>query len=239
MPFATPPFYANSDDQTIFNDVTSCVDIHVVMQPCRTLREGTRTGLSYVPCVPLRRRAACSGGHRCKCAVRIPAGEPYVPCKVAPQVIISATLGIRSFLGSTARMEARSKHNNLHGPGWATLPEAKRHGQQIQEVNRQRRVWKGLKLPWVNIGVSGGLGPKSNPVPIIPIGFGETIALAPLKLFGHLATGGAASMVKPPLGGAQVRLLRLLRACLAARGGARVAQHSWERGLATALPALP
>ena len=158
---------------------------------------------------------------------------------MAPQVIISATLGIRSFLGSTARMEARSKHNNLHGPGWATLPEAKRHGQQIQEVNRQRRVWKGLKLPWVNIGVSGGLGPKSNPVPIIPIGFGETIALAPLKLFGHLATGGAASMVKPPLGGARVRLLRLLRACLAARGGARVARHSWERGLATALPALP
>ena len=95
-------------------------------------------------------------------------------------------------------MEARSRHNEQHGPGWETLPEAKRHRQQIAQVNRQRRVWNGLKLPWVNIGVSGGLGPKSNLVPIIPIGFGETIARAPFELFGHLKTGGAASMVNPP-----------------------------------------
>ena len=110
-------------------------------------------------------------------------------------------------------MEARSRHNEQHGPGWETLPEAKRHRQQIAQVNRQRRVWNGLKLPWVNIGVSGGLGPKSNLVPIIPIGFGETIARAPFELFGHLKTGGAASMVNPPppCGGARARLLRLIR----------------------------
>ena len=34
VPFATPPFYANSDDQTIFNDVLSAVDVTVVRQPC-------------------------------------------------------------------------------------------------------------------------------------------------------------------------------------------------------------
>ena len=34
VPFATPPFYANSDDQTIFNDVPSPVDVTVVRQPC-------------------------------------------------------------------------------------------------------------------------------------------------------------------------------------------------------------
>ena len=123
---------------------------------------------------------------------------------VAPQVIISATLGSRSFLGSTARFEARSGHNDQHGPEWGTLPEAKRHQQQIHEVKLQRRVWRGLKLPWVS---GGRLGPKINTV---PIGFGETIALAPMELFGHLNTGGAASLVKRLLGGARVPLLRLL-----------------------------
>ena len=126
-----------------------------------------------------------------------------MPCG-APQVIISAILGSRSFLGSTARFEARSSHNDQHGPEWGTLPEAKRHQQQIHEVKLQRRVWRGLKLPWVS---GGRLGPKINTV---PIGFGETIALAPMELFGHLNTGGAASLVKRLLGGARVPLLRLL-----------------------------
>ena len=157
---------------------------------------------------------------------------PYIPRTVAPQVIISASLGSRSFLGSTARMEARSRHNGQHGPEWGMLPEAKRHQQQILQVTRQRRNWKGLKLPWL----SDGLGPNVNTV---PIGFGETVALAPLTLFGHLKTGGAASVVKRHLGGARARLLRLLRARLAARGGARAARHSWGRGLTIARPALP
>ena len=45
VPFATPPFYANSDDQTIFNDVLSAVDVTVVRQPCA---RGTRTALPRV-----------------------------------------------------------------------------------------------------------------------------------------------------------------------------------------------
>ena len=47
VPFATPPFYANSDDQTIFNDVLSAVDVTVVRvrQPCV---RGTRTALLRV-----------------------------------------------------------------------------------------------------------------------------------------------------------------------------------------------
>ena len=119
-----------------------------------------------------------------------------------PQVIISMALGTRSFLGGTARMEASNKHNGNHGPEWGTLPESKRHQQQIQGVTRKRGApWRGLKLPWV----SGGLG-DFNPrggaraVYSVPIGFGERIAFAPLALFGHLKTGGAASVVRRPLG---------------------------------------
>ena len=119
-----------------------------------------------------------------------------------PQVIITMALGTRSFLGGTARMEASNKHNGNHGPEWGTLPESKRHQQQIQGVTRKRGApWRGLKLPWV----SGGLG-DFNPrggaraVHSVPIGFGERIAFAPLALFGHLKTGGAASVVRRPLG---------------------------------------
>ena len=53
-------------------------------------------------------------------------------------MIISAVLGRRSFLGGTARMEARSRHNGQKGPEWATLPESKQHTQQIREVFRKK-----------------------------------------------------------------------------------------------------
>ena len=55
VPFATPPFYANSDDQTIFNDVLSAVDVY-----CSAT--AVRTGHAYRPpaCrAYLRLRAAC------------------------------------------------------------------------------------------------------------------------------------------------------------------------------------
>ena len=130
VPFATPPFYSNSDDQTIFNDV-----------------------------------------------------------------IISATLGSRSFLGSTARMEARSRHNAQHGPEWQTLPESKEHLRQIKAVSRLRRNWQELQLPWVQVQAEQ----KAPGVNYVPIGFGETYAFAPVALFGHLKTGGAASVIKRPL----------------------------------------
>ena len=107
-------------------------------------------------------------------------------------MIISAALGRRSFLGGTARMEARSRHNGQKGPEWATLPESKQHTQQLREVFRKKRHWKELRLPWV----SGGL--VNLVVNSLPIGFGETIAFAPLALFGHLKTGGAASMLRRP-----------------------------------------
>ena len=61
VPFATPPFYANSDDQTIFNDVLSAVDVTVVQCDSRA------TGRAYRPpaCrAYLRRRAACPGLRR-------------------------------------------------------------------------------------------------------------------------------------------------------------------------------
>ena len=50
VPFATPPFYSNSDDQTIFNDAISGVDTDVVSQPCRAY--WVRVPASCVPCVP-------------------------------------------------------------------------------------------------------------------------------------------------------------------------------------------
>ena len=101
------------------------------------------------------------------------------PPSGAPQVIISAVLGRRSFLGGTARMEARSRHNGQKGPEWATLPESKQHTQQIREVFHKKRHWKELLLPWV----SGGL--VALAVNSLPIGFDETIVFAPLALFGR------------------------------------------------------
>jgi hypothetical protein len=121
------------------------------------------------------------GGRLRARTARVPSSG--VPSSGAPQVIISAVLGRRSFLGGTARLEARSRHNGQKGPEWDTLPESKQHTQQIREVLRRRRQWKELRLPWV----SGGLVANVNHV---QIGFGETIAFAPLALFGHLKTGG-------------------------------------------------
>ena len=58
------------------------------------------------------------------------------------------------------------------------------------KVFRKKRHWKELRLPWV----SGGL--VNLAVNHLPIGFDETIVFAPLALFGHLKTGGAASMLR-------------------------------------------
>ena len=130
------------------------------------------------------------GGRLRARSARVPSSG--APSSGAPQVIISAVLGRRSFLGGTARMEARSRHNGQKGPEWATLPESKQHTQQIREVFRKKRHWKELRLPWV----SGGL--VALAVNSLPIGFDETIVFAPLALFGHLKTGGEDSMLRRP-----------------------------------------
>ena len=177
VPFAKPPFYSNSDDQTLFNDI-----------------------------------------------------------------ILSAALGNRSWLGSTARMEASSRHNGKAMPTWQSLPEAPRHNQQIGLVRRlsaasHSRVLLGAgEAPWLRSGAQklwinyipvgalstaadggaaadaalqeleqalvGASAAANRPQHYGPLANlvrdarrAESVAIAPLGLFGHVKVGTASELV--------------------------------------------
>ena len=55
------------------------------------------------------------------------------------------------------------------------------------QVHGLRRSWKGLTLPWRD--------QQRQAVSAVPIGSGETLALAPLGIFGHLKSGGTAELL--------------------------------------------
>ena len=111
VPFARPPYYANSDDQTLLNDA-----------------------------------------------------------------IVGAVLGNRTFMGSTARYEARNRYNPK-APEWAEQPESK------QERAEMRMLWRSQKseytvVPWDNS--------RKVRYMTLPIGDGDHVAFAPRALFAHL-----------------------------------------------------
>mmetsp|Transcript_7043 Transcript_7043/g.14788 ORF Transcript_7043/g.14788 Transcript_7043/m.14788 type:complete len:220 (-) Transcript_7043:196-855(-) len=114
VPFATPPFYANSDDQTILNDA-----------------------------------------------------------------IVSAVLGVRTFLGSTARFEAKNRYNPRSSYVWEGSPLAQQWSRQLHETMR-RAVPRHVHIPWT---------PKRKyTYPSYPLaGTGnDSVAIAPRVLFAHL-----------------------------------------------------
>ena len=116
VPFATkPPFYANSDDQTLLNDG-----------------------------------------------------------------ILSAVLGNRTFLGSTARYEARNRYNP-RGKEWSEQTESKLERQQMSFMWRQQRAAK-VAIPWA----AAAAGPTSSRYITLPVGGDDSVALAPRVLFAHL-----------------------------------------------------
>ena len=125
----TPPFYANSDDQTLLNDA-----------------------------------------------------------------IVSAVLGNRTFLGSTARYEARNRYNP-RGLDWAAQPESKEEGLQM------RRMWKKSKyhavsIPWADSAALSSeqckadkkaCPPQQTRHWLLPVeGTDDAVCLASRTLFAHL-----------------------------------------------------
>jgi hypothetical protein len=69
VPFAKPPFYANSDDQTIFNDVVSGVDMGVVTWcrsravPCVRGAHTSPAYRAYLRRAPEAQGSLAPGGH--------------------------------------------------------------------------------------------------------------------------------------------------------------------------------
>ena len=113
VPFARPPYYANSDDQTLLNDA-----------------------------------------------------------------ILSAVIRNRTFVGSTARYEARNKYNPT-APEWSKQPEA------ALERAQMRTLWRSQShgvttIPW------DANGARRIRYTTLPIGEGDSVAFAPRALFAHL-----------------------------------------------------
>ncbi len=122
--FARPPYYANSDDQTLLNDA-----------------------------------------------------------------IVSAVIGNATFLGSTARFEARNRYNPK-GPDWGKMPESKEWGSQMRRVHRSFRAHH-INTTWAR-GNKSAESVRYFTLPIGPAGRGgETLAFAPRALFAHLPHSSA------------------------------------------------
>ena len=111
VPFAKPPYYANSDDQTLLNDA-----------------------------------------------------------------IVSFVTGNRTFLGSTARYEAKNRYNP-QGPPWESVPESQAWRRLLGKLYKRqkgRSVW----IPWDS---------RSTRYAILPLdGSNDSVALAPRAIFAHL-----------------------------------------------------
>ena len=119
VPFSRPPFYANSDDQTLLNDA-----------------------------------------------------------------ILSAVIRNRTFLGSTARYEARNKYNPK-APEWNTQGESKQLQMQMRKLWQSQRAGN-VVCPWDQSGGAGGAPRKRYRYIVLPIGEDDAVALAPRILFAHL-----------------------------------------------------
>ena len=94
--------------------------------------------------------------------------------------IVSAVVNNRSFLGSTARYEARNRYNPK-APDWGLQQESK------DERLQMRKLWHSQKsgivlCPWDR----SDAGRKKYRYITLPIGEGDSVALAPRILFAHL-----------------------------------------------------
>ena len=132
VPYAQPPYYANSDDQTILNDA-----------------------------------------------------------------IVSAVLGKRTFLGSTARFEAKNGYNHQAKTIWEGSAYAK-EWEKLKHQAMARSYWRRLSVPWAapNAPKQGFFSKKggragregSHRYQLFPFSLNasDSLAVAPRALFAHL-----------------------------------------------------
>eukprot|EP00966_Prymnesium_polylepis_P178125 4124918-Prymnesium_polylepis.1 len=90
--------------------------------------------------------------------------------------IVSAVTGNHTFLGSTARYEAKNRYNPA-GPPWESVQESAQWRRLLGKLYRRQRsrtVW----IPWDR---------RSTRYSILPLdGANDSVALAPRALFAHL-----------------------------------------------------
>ena len=101
--------------------------------------------------------------------------------------IVSAVIGNRTFLGSTARYEARNKYNQ-QGPEWSAQPESKQSGLEMRKLWRSQRAGT-VTIPWGDANAKPGSPTATNRRTryiVLPIGDNDGVALAPRALFAHL-----------------------------------------------------
>ena len=105
--------------------------------------------------------------------------------------IVGAVIGNRTFLGSTARYEGRNRYNPK-APEWKTQREANQLQQQMRILWKRQRTgsttcpWdppsmKGRRIRYMTLPIEG-----TN---------GDSVALAPRTLFGHLPYSPASAII--------------------------------------------
>ena len=126
------------------------------------------------------------GGHR---PLVHYAREPYYANSddqtLLSDCFLSAILGERTWLTSTARFEARNRYNNLKTlPEWPQLPEAVEQKKQVQ------MAWKKARNRIVSIhwGVDAGAAGHARDDTLYPSSSSaqRLAALAPRRIFAHL-----------------------------------------------------
>eukprot|EP00908_Phaeocystis_cordata_P012363 Transcript_23345.p2 GENE.Transcript_23345~~Transcript_23345.p2 ORF type:complete len:286 (+),score=63.22 Transcript_23345:761-1618(+) len=93
--------------------------------------------------------------------------------------ITSAVTRNRTFLGSTARFEAKNKYGHKDQPEWGSLPESREWSGLTKRLWRRART-ASVHPPWIqDPGVRVGYR-------LLPISDDDAVALAPRFLFAHL-----------------------------------------------------
>ena len=121
--------------------------------------------------------------------------------------ILSAVVGNRTWLGSTARYEAKNRYNPT-APDWGTQAESKMLASQMHRLWRLQKGGHAV-CPW-EVPAPGALRKRHRYI-TLPIGEGDAVALAPRILFAHLpyAPGSAITHLTAARGfGAKVSTLR-------------------------------
>ena len=107
--------------------------------------------------------------------------------------IVSAVTGNRTYLGSTARFEARTKYGHKDQPEWSGLAESK----EWSALNKM--IWQRARLQRVHAPWQEGTG--TTRYKVLPIAgeltspdFVDGVALAPAVLFKHLPYSRASAI---------------------------------------------
>jgi hypothetical protein len=107
--------------------------------------------------------------------------------------IVSAVTGNRTYLGSTARFEARTKYGHANQPEWGGLAESKEWSKLNKMVWQRARLHR-VHAPWQE-------GTFTTRYKVLPISgdltssnFADGVGLAPALLFKHLPYSRASAI---------------------------------------------